>query len=49
MHAYETPSEIQQGLTRYFAFYNTHRPHQVHAGQTPDMAYFSQLAVAKVA
>ncbi len=49
LHAYETPNAVKQGLNRYFDFYNTHRPHQVHTGQTPDMAYFSQLAVAKVA
>ena len=39
-HADETPSAVTQGLKRYFDFYNTHRPHQVHTGQTPDMAYF---------
>jgi len=49
LYAYETPSEVKQGLTRYFAFYNTHRPHQAHTGQTPDMAYFSRLPVAEVA
>ncbi len=49
LHAYETPSEVKQGLTRYFHFYNTRRPHQAHAGQTPDTAYFNRLAIAEVA
>ncbi len=49
LHAYETPNEVKQGLKRYFAFYNSRRPHQAHAGQTPDTAYFSRLPVAEVA
>ena len=34
----ETPAEVQQGLTRYFAFYNTSRPLRAHTGPTPDTA-----------
>jgi putative transposase len=49
LHAYETPSEVKQGLKRYFQFYNTSRPHQAHTGQTPDTAYFNLLPVAEVA
>ena len=49
LHAYETPSAVKEGLKRYFHFYNTRRPHQAHAGQTPDTAYFTQWPVAKVA
>ncbi len=49
LHAYETPSEVKQGLKRYFVFYNSNRPHQAHTGQTPDTAYFSQLSVTEVA
>lgn len=49
LHAYKTPSEVKQGLTRYFHFYNTRRPHQAHAGQVPDTAYFNRWPVAKVA
>jgi len=49
LHAYETPSEVKQGLKRYFQFYNTSRPHQAHTGQTPDTAYFNLLPAAEVA
>ncbi len=49
LHAYETPSEVKQGLKRYFQFYNTSRPHQAHTGQTPDTAYFHLLPVTEVA
>ncbi len=48
LHVYEAPSEGKQGLKRYVAFYNANRPHQVHAGQTPDTAYYSRLSVAEV-
>lgn len=49
LHAYETPNEVKQGLKRYFAFYNSRRPHQAHTGRTPDTAYFTRLPVAEVA
>jgi len=49
LHAYETPNEVKQGLKRYFAFYNSRRPHQAHTGLTPDTAYFTRLPVAEVA
>ena len=49
LHAYETPSNVKQGLKRYFEFYNTSRPHRAHTGQTPDTAYFNLLPVAEVA
>ncbi len=49
LHAYEAPTEVKQGLKGYFDFYNTHRPHQAHTGQTPDMGDFSRLLVAEVA
>jgi putative transposase len=47
LHAYETPSEVKQGLKRYFQCYNTGRPQQAHRGQTPDTAYFHLLPVAE--
>jgi putative transposase len=49
LHAYETPNEVKQGLKRYFAFYNSRRPHRAHTGLTPDTAYFTRLPVAEVA
>ena len=41
LHAYESPKEINQALTRYFAFYNARRPHQGLDQRTPDAVYFA--------
>jgi len=40
LHAYDSVAEAQQGLTRYFTFYNGGRPHSALDGRTPDMVYF---------
>jgi putative transposase len=40
LHAYDSVSEAQQGLARYFTFYNGGRPHTALDGRTPDMVYF---------
>ena len=42
LHAYESVSAARAGLTRYFQFYNSRRPHSSLAGQTPDQVYFQQ-------
>ena len=34
--AYESVSEIRDGVSSYFDFYNARRPHRAHAGSTPD-------------
>ena len=39
LHAFETGSELRAGLTRWFAYYNDHRPHSRLAGKTPTEAY----------
>jgi putative transposase len=39
LHAYETPREVKDALTRYFIFYNTRRPHQNLDYRTPDEMY----------
>ena len=39
LHAFETGSELRQGLGRWIAHYNTRRPHSALAGRTPDEAY----------
>ena len=44
LHAYESPTEAQAALRRYFAFYNTVRPHQHLAQRTPDEVYCALLA-----
>jgi len=41
LHAYESPKEVNQALTRYFSFYNTRRPHQALDQRTPDAVYFA--------
>jgi putative transposase len=38
---YATPRDAHQGLSRYFPFYNTERPHQALGYQTPAMVYFA--------
>jgi len=40
LHAYDSVSEAQHNLARYFTFYNGGRPHQALDGRTPDMVYF---------
>jgi putative transposase len=49
LHAYANAKEAQRELTRYFAFYNTRRPHQALDGQTPDSVYFNSLPLAAAA
>ncbi len=39
LHAFETGSELRDGLGRRIAYYNTRRPHSALDGQTPDEAY----------
>jgi len=42
LRAYETPTELRAGLTRYFKFYNTKRRHSSLDRRTPDAVYFDQ-------
>lgn len=42
LRAYETPTELRAGLTRYFTFYNTKRRHSALDRRTPDAVYFEQ-------
>jgi putative transposase len=39
LHAFETGSELRNGLARWITYYNTQRPHSGLAGQTPAEAY----------
>jgi len=43
LHAYASGREARESLTRYFAFYNGVRIHQVHEYRTPDEVYFGGL------
>jgi putative transposase len=44
---YATPRELRGGLTEYFNWYNTKRPHQSLGYKTPEEVYFEQLASEK--
>ncbi len=39
LYAFETGTELRNGLARWFAYYNYHRPHSALAGKTPAEAY----------
>jgi len=42
LHAFETGSEVRQGLKHWIDFYNTQRPHSSLDGRTPDEAYWQK-------
>ena len=44
LRAYETPTELRRGLTRYFEFYNTKRRHSALDRRTPDAVYYDTAA-----
>ncbi len=43
LRAYASVSEARASIGRHLDFFNTRRPHQGLAGQTPDQAYFKAL------
>ena len=49
LHAYATPREVTVALTRYFDFYNVHRPHQSLDYRTPDEMYFGTQTLKEAA
>lgn len=46
---YTNVQELRSGLSRYFSFYNTQRPHQSHGILTPSEVYFSRDALQEAA
>lgn len=42
LHAFETGSELRQGLKRWIDFYNTQRPHSSLDDKTPNEAYWQK-------
>lgn len=42
LHAFETGSEVRQGLTRWINYYNAKRPHSSLDDRTPDEAYWQR-------
>jgi putative transposase len=49
LRAYDTVSAARTGLSRYFSFYNTRRPHTSLDRRTPDAVYFESLPLAQAA
>lgn len=50
LHAYATVPEVRAGLSKYFGFYNSRRPHSSLDRRTPDAVYFGSLeSTGKVA
>lgn len=49
LHAYETVSAARAGLSRYWNFYNSRRPHSQFGRQTPDEVYFNVLSFPETA
>jgi len=43
LHAYDSVSAAKNGLGKYFARYNQHRPHSSLDDKTPDEFYFDNL------
>ncbi|EQD75117.1 Integrase, catalytic region, partial [mine drainage metagenome] len=39
LKGYASMGELMVGLTEYFAFYNSERPHQSLGNRTPDIVY----------
>jgi len=49
LHAYESVSAAKAGIGKYFAFFNTRRPHSSLDRQTPDTVYFKNLPIVAAA
>ncbi len=49
LHAYDAVSDARAGIGNHFEFYNQHRPHSEHGGDTPDAMYFGNLQMKKAA
>lgn len=49
LRAYDSPKEAARALGKYFAFYNSRRPHQSLEYRTPDEVYFGIDELKKVA
>jgi putative transposase len=49
LRAYESVSAARESLGRYFAFYNSRRPHSSLDRVTPDQFYFRSLPMHQAA
>jgi putative transposase len=49
LYAYDSVSQAKAGLEKYFALYNTRRPHSAFDGVPPDQTYFGNLPEIRTA
>ena len=49
LRSFESALELRKGLTEWFVFYNSHRPHQTLDGLTPDEVYYAQPMLTEAA
>jgi putative transposase len=49
LHAYDSVAAAKAGIQRYFAFYNSRRPHTALDRNTPDNVYFDSQPLAAAA
>jgi putative transposase len=42
LNAFETGSEMRDGISKWLTYYNSERPHSTHGILTPDEAYVSK-------
>ncbi len=49
LHAYDSVAAAKMGIGRYFAFYNSERPHTALDRNTPDTVYFESQPLAAAA
>jgi putative transposase len=49
LRSFDSALELRRGLTEWFKFYNSQRPHQTLDGLTPDEVYYSQPILAEAA
>jgi putative transposase len=43
LHTWETGSQAKAGIGRWITFYNHHRPHTAHRGQTSAVVFFNNI------
>ena len=48
LHDYVSPKEARQQLSKYFEFYNHHRPHQALDYQTPAEVYSTGKSIVSL-
>jgi putative transposase len=49
LRSFDSALQLRRGLTEWFVFYNSQRPHQTLDGLTPDEVYYAQSILAEAA